>query len=51
MVSIAETVVNEDAVMVKFLHTFIAKIAVIRLLWSQSLARHTDIVQVIVLFN
>jgi len=51
MVSIAETVIDEDAVMVKFLDTFIAKIAVFWLLRSQSLARHTDIVEVIVFFN
>ena len=44
MVAVAETVVDEDAVVIKFLHTSLAKITVVRILRPQSLTVHAYII-------
>lgn len=49
MVSVAKAVVYEDAVMVEFLNAAVAKVAVVCVFWPQSLAGHTNIVEMVVL--
>jgi hypothetical protein len=49
VVSVAETVVDKDAVVIEFLHAPIAEIAVFRIFRSQSLTWYAHIVQMIVL--
>lgn len=51
MVPVAQAVIYEDAMMVKFLNTSIAKVAVVRIFGSQCFTRHAYIVKVIVLGN
>jgi hypothetical protein len=51
MVSVAETVVHEDAVMIEFLHTSIAEVTMVCILRPKSFTRHTDIVQMIIFSN
>lgn len=48
MIAVAQAIINEDAVMVKLLHTSVAKVAVICVLWSKCFAGYADIVKMIV---
>ena len=51
MVSIPEAIIHEDAMVIEFLYTSVAKVAVVSLFGSQSFAGNTNVVQMIVLFN
>lgn len=50
MVAVAEAVIDEHAVVVEFLYTTVAEVAVVCILWPQVLAIDTNIVQMEFLF-
>ena len=45
MISVAQTIVDEGAVVIKTLYTLVAIIAVSRIFWSQVLAVYANIVK------
>ena len=51
MVSIAEAVVDEGAVVVKALHALVAEVAVACVIWPQILTLNADVVQVVALLQ
>ena len=51
MIAIAQTVVDEHTMVVKFLNAPVAEVTVVRLFGSQRLAGDADVVQVIVTLN
>jgi len=51
VIAVAQAIVNEYTVMVKLLHTSIAKVAVICVLWPKCFAGYADIVKMIVFGN
>lgn len=44
MVPIPKTIVHKGTVMVEFLHAFVTKVAMLRVLWSKRFAVHTHVV-------
>ena len=44
MILVAETIVDEEAVMVKLLHAAVAVVAVVCVLWTQILAVNTYVI-------
>jgi hypothetical protein len=48
VVSVAQAVIDEYAMMVKLLNASVAKIAVVCVFWSECLARDTHVVKMIV---
>lgn len=48
MIAVTQTVVHEDTMMVKLLNAPVAEVAVICIFWSQSFARHANIIKMIV---
>lgn len=51
MIAVAQAIVNEYTVMVKLLHTTIAKVAMICVFWPKCFAGYADIVKMIVFGN
>ena len=51
MVPVAQAVIYEDAMVVKFLNTSIAKVAVVRIFGPQCFARHAYIIKMVVFGN
>ena len=51
MVTVPEAIVYEDTVMVEFLDTFVAEVAVVCLFWPEGFTGNANVVQVVVVLD